>query len=286
MTKNAGTMNIENENLLGSYLKDRRSRLDPVAFNLPTTRRRTPGLRREEVAQRAHVSVTWYTWLEQGRGGAPSSDMLDRLARALVLKEAEREHLYLLAQGRPPEIKSSGFTPGVSERLQRLLDALESSPALIKDAAWNIVAWNEAAAAVLIDYATLSPGDRNVLRLVFCHPRLRATMPDWDQTARFAVATFRAELARTGTSQQAQALIEALNCTSPEFAAMWRNLDVQKHGEGTKRVQPEVGEFITLEYSSFAVDAQASLGMIVYMPATPADAERVKALIARRRMSV
>jgi len=286
MTKNAGTMNIENENLLGSYLKDRRSRLDPVAFNLPTTRRRTPGLRREEVAQRAHVSVTWYTWLEQGRGGAPSSDMLDRLARALVLKEAEREHLYLLAQGRPPEIKSSGFTPGVSERLQRLLDALESSPALIKDAAWNIVAWNEAAAAVLIDYATLSPGDRNVLRLVFCHPRLRATMPDWEQTARFAVATFRAELARTGTSQQAQALIEALNCTSPEFAAMWRNLDVQKHGEGTKRVQPEVGEFITLEYSSFAVDAQASLGMIVYMPATPADAERVKALIARRRMSV
>jgi transcriptional regulator with XRE-family HTH domain len=286
MTKNAGTMNIENENLLGSYLKDRRSRLDPVAFNLPTTRRRTPGLRREEVAQRAHVSVTWYTWLEQGRGGAPSSDMLDRLARALVLKEAEREHLYLLAQGRPPEIKSSGFTPGVSERLQRLLDALESSPALIKDAAWNIVAWNEAAAAVLIDYATLSPGDRNVLRLVFCHPRLRATMPDWEQTARFAVATFRAELARTGTSQQAQALIEALSCTSPEFAAMWRNLDVQKHGEGTKRIQPEVGELITLEYSSFAVDAQASLGMIVYMPATPADAERVKALIARRRMSV
>jgi transcriptional regulator with XRE-family HTH domain len=283
MTTNAETMKIENENPLGAYLKERRSRLDPIAFDLPATRRRTPGLRREEVAQRAHVSVTWYTWLEQGRGGAPSADVLDRLARALVLEETEREHLYLLAQGRPPEVESPAFTAGVSPYMQRVLDALETSPALIKDAAWNIVAWNEAAAAVLIDYATLSPAERNVLHLVFCHPRIRATMPDWEQTARFTVATFRAELARTGTSQQAQTLIDDLTHSRPEFAAMWRDHDVRKHGEGTKRVQPEVGPLITLEYSSFAVDGYAGLGMVVYMPATPVDAERVKALIARRR---
>ncbi len=95
-------------NPLGTYLKDRRAKLDPAAFGLPSTRRRTPGLRREEVAQRAHVSATWYTWLEQGRGGAPSADVLDRLARALALKEVEREHLYLLAQGRPPEVRPPG----------------------------------------------------------------------------------------------------------------------------------------------------------------------------------
>ena len=93
-----------NDNALGTYLTDRRAKLDPAAFGFPLTRRRTPGLRREEVAQRANVSATWYTWLEQGRGGAPSADVLDRIARALVLTDVEREHLFLLGLGRPPEV--------------------------------------------------------------------------------------------------------------------------------------------------------------------------------------
>src|SRR5271163_5351935 len=92
-------------NSLGTYLKDRRARLDPTAFGFPMTRRRTPGLRREEVAQRANVSATWYTWLEQGRGGSPSAEVLDRIARALMLSDVEREHIFLLAQGRPPEVR-------------------------------------------------------------------------------------------------------------------------------------------------------------------------------------
>src|ERR1700761_758422 len=93
------------ENPLGAYLKARRAKLDPAALGFAAGRRRTPGLRREEVAQRAHVSVTWYTWLEQGRGGAPSADVLDRLARALLLTPVEREHLFLLAQHRPPQVE-------------------------------------------------------------------------------------------------------------------------------------------------------------------------------------
>ncbi|HEY0178917.1 MAG TPA: helix-turn-helix transcriptional regulator, partial [Dokdonella sp.] len=91
------------DNRLGAYLRDRRAKLDPIALGFPATRRRTPGLRREEVAQRANISATWYTWLEQGRGGAPSADVLDRLSRALMLSELEREHLFLLGLGRPPE---------------------------------------------------------------------------------------------------------------------------------------------------------------------------------------
>src|SRR3954468_7546113 len=118
-------------NPLGAYLKDRRSKLDPAAFGFAGSRRRTPGLRREEVAQRAHISATWYTWLEQGRGGAPSADVLDRIARALMLTEVEREHLFLLGLGRPPEVRYRG-AEGVSPRLQRVLDALDPSPALIK----------------------------------------------------------------------------------------------------------------------------------------------------------
>src|SRR5437588_10753401 len=117
-------MNLRSsDQALGAYLRDRRGRLDPATFGYAQGRRRTPGLRREEVAQRANISPTWYTWLEQGRGGSPSADVLDRIARALMLTDTEREHLFLLGLGHPPEAryrKNEGVTP----RLQRVLDAL------------------------------------------------------------------------------------------------------------------------------------------------------------------
>src|SRR5215475_1083914 len=141
-------MPVMNDNPLGTYLKDRRARLDPSAFGFSSSRRRTPGLRREEVAQRANVSATWYTWLEQGRGGAASADVLDRLSRALMLTEVEREHLFLLGLGRPPEARYRG-SDAVTPRLQRLLDALPNSPAIVKTATWDVLAWNRAAALVL-----------------------------------------------------------------------------------------------------------------------------------------
>src|SRR6202012_441054 len=181
-----------NENLLGTYLKDRRAKLDPASFGLPLTRRRTPGLRREEVAQRAHVSATWYTWLEQGRGGAPSADVLDRIARALMLTDAEREHLYLLGLGRPPQLRYRPIE-GITPRLQRVLDALEFSPAIVKTATWDVVAWNSAAASVLTDYDALAAEQRNILRLMFLDPRARAMQTDWESVARFVVSSFRAD---------------------------------------------------------------------------------------------
>src|SRR5271170_7785777 len=143
-------MPVVTDNLLGAYLRDRRTRLDPAAFGFSVGRRRTPGLRREEVAQRSNISPTWYTWLEQGRGGAPSADVLNRIARGLMLTDIEREHLFLLGLGRPPEVhyrKNEGVTP----RLQRVLDALEPSPALIRTATWDVVAWNRAATVMLMD---------------------------------------------------------------------------------------------------------------------------------------
>src|SRR3954463_8056998 len=125
-------VNIETGNPLGSYLRDRRTRLDPAALGFAVGRRRTPGLRRGGVAQRANISPTGYTWLEQGRGGAPSADVLNRIARALMLTDIEREHLFLLGLGRTPEVryqKNGGVTP----RLQRVLDVLEPSPAIIRN---------------------------------------------------------------------------------------------------------------------------------------------------------
>jgi len=270
-----------NGSLLGTYLKDRRTKLDPAAFGLSGARRRTPGLRREEVAQRANISPTWYTWLEQGRGGAPSADALERIARALMLTDVEREHLFLLGLGRPPEVRYRA-AEGVTPRLQRLLDALEVSPAVVKTATWDVVAWNRAAAAVLTDYGSLPPEQRNILRLIFLDPRVRAVQFDWESVARFVVAAFRADAARAGAAADAGALVDELSRLSPEFAAMWRDNDVRSYGEGVKRLRHPIVGPIAFEYSAFAVDGRPDLGMVVYNPATPADAERIRLLIGSR----
>ena len=271
-------MPVSNENLLGSYLKDRRKKLDPAALGFPLTRRRTSGLRREEVAQRANVSTTWYTWLEQGRGGAPSASVLDRIAQALMLTDVEREHIFLLGLGRPPEVRYHE-AEGVTPRLQRVLDALEYSPALIKTFTWDVVAWNRAATAVLGNYAELAPTQRNVLRMIFCDPRVRAKQSDWESVARFAVGAFRADAARAGASKEVQALIDELSRSSPEFEAIWRDNDVRAHGEGTKHLRhPQVG-LIALEYSAFAVDGRPDLSMVIYHPATSEDVDRIKTLM-------
>lgn len=271
-------MPATDENLLGAYLKDRRAKLDPATFGLPLKRRRTPGLRREEVAQRANVSATWYTWLEQGRGGAPSADVLERIARALLLTDVEREHLFLLALGRPPAVRYHA-SEGVTPRLQRVLDALNPSPALIKTATWDVVAWNRAATVVLTDYSKLAPEQRNILRLIFNNARVRAAQYEWESVARFVVAAFRADAVRAGATSQVSALVDELCRTSPEFEAMWRDHDVRTYGDGVKHLRhPVVGD-IAFEYSAFAVDGRPDLGLVVYNPATPEDFERISELM-------
>ena len=272
---------LTNENRLGAYLRDRRSKLDPASFGLPLMRRRTPGLRREEVAQRAHVSATWYTWLEQGRGGAPSADVLDRIARALMLTDVEREHLFLLGLGRPPEVRYRA-PEGVSPRLQRVLDALEVSPALIKTPTWDVLAWNRAAAAVLTDYGALPPEGRNILRLIFCDPRVRAAQANWEGVARFVVGVFRADAARAGATEEIKALVKDLSRESREFAALWADNDVRAYGEGSKQLRHPVAGPLAMEFSTFAVDGRPDLSLVVYNPATPADADKIRALIAAK----
>jgi transcriptional regulator with XRE-family HTH domain len=271
-------MPAANDNLLGTYLKDRRAKLDPAAFGLPLTRRRTPGLRREEVAQRANVSATWYTWLEQGRGGAPSPDVLDRISRAMMLTDAEHEHLFLLGLGRPPEVRYRA-PEGITPRLQRLLDTLQYSPAFIRTATWDVIAWNKAATAVLTDYSVLAEGQRNVLRMMFRDSRVRAAQSNWQSVARFVVASFRADVARAGAARNVQSLVDELCATSPEFAAMWRDNDVRAHGDGQKVLHHPVAGPLAMEFSAFAVDGRPDLNMVVYNPATPADAEKIKKLV-------
>ena len=272
------SVSATNESLLGSYLRDRRTRLDPAAFGLSGTRRRTPGLRREEVAQRANISPTWYTWLEQGRGGAPSAHVLDRIAQALMLTDVEREHLYLIGLGRPPEVRYRA-TDGITPRLQRVLDALETSPAFIKTATWDVVAWNRAAAVVFMDYALLPPDQRNILRIIFRDVRVKAAQADWQSVARFVVGAFRADAARAGAVSQVADLVDELCRTSPEFEALWRDQDVRHYGEGVKHLShPVLGSFV-IEHSSFAVDGRPDLSMVIYNPVSTEDAERIRSLV-------
>ena len=272
---------VSNSSPLGAYLKNRRTRLDPASFGVSGGRRRTLGLRREEIAQRANISATWYTWLEQGRGGNPSADVLDRIARALTLTEIEREHLFLLGLGRPPKAHYRGGD-AITPRLQRLLDALAYSPAVVRTATWDVVAWNQAATAVLTDYGALPPDQRNILRMIFCDPHVRAVQSDWDAVARFVVSVFRIDAARAGAEAEVAPLVDELCQSSPEFASMWRDNDVQTHGDGVKHLRhPKLG-VIALEYSAFAVDARPDLSLIVYNPATPADRKLIESLLEGR----
>lgn len=271
--------NVTGDNRFGTYLKTRRAKVDPAAFGFPAKRRRTPGLRREEVAQRADISPTWYTWLEQGRGGAPSADVLDRIARALMLTDIEREHLFILGLGRPPEAR---YQPneGVTPRLQRVLDALEPCPAIIRTATWDVVAWNRAATVMLMDYGSLPPERRNILRFIFLDPRARAAQYDWESVARFVLAAFRAEAARAGAAAEMEPLVAELRRLSPAFEAMWRDNDVRDaHGEAVKHIRHPVLGRLAFEYSAFAVDGRADLSMVVYNPATPEDAARIGTLL-------
>ena len=275
-------MPAQDTHQLGTYLRDRRTRLDPVTFGFSGSRRRTPGLRREEVAQRANISPTWYTWLEQGRGGAPSADVLDRIAKGLMLTEPEREHLFMLGLGRPPEIR---YRPvdGVTPRLQRVLDALEVSPAIVKTATWDVVAWNRAAAALLTDYSKLPREQRNILRLMFGNARIQAAQEDWQSVARFVVGAFRADVARAGAGEEITRLVEELSRMSAEFDALWRDNEIVAHGDGLKRLHhPEAG-LLELEFSTFAVDGRPELGMVVYNPASQADADRIRALMLAKQ---
>lgn len=277
-------MPIDTVSSLGTFLRSRRTRLDPATFGL-TGRRRTPGLRREEVAQRASISPTWYAWLEQGRGGAPSAEVLNRISSALMLTDPEREHLFMLGLGRPPEVRYKSVE-GVNPRLQRLLDSLQASPAIIKTATWDVVAWNRAAAVVLTDYSTLPPGQRNILRFMFCHPEVRTKQHDWDSVARFVVGAFRADAARAGLTTEVGGLVDELCQASPEFAALWKDNDVLRHvdGDGVKRlVHPKLGT-IELEYSAFAVDGRPDLGMIVYTPLDDTIAAQIKVLADEKRV--
>ncbi|WP_404339692.1 helix-turn-helix transcriptional regulator [Pseudoalteromonas mariniglutinosa] len=267
----------KNENQLGTFLMSRRKRVDPLAIGL-SGKRRTSGLRREEVAQRANISTTWYTWLEQGRGGAPSSRVLESICEALLLTEAEREHAFLIGKGQAPKSKKSTVT-SISHRLQRLIDALSDIPAIVVSAEWDVIAWNKAACVVLNDYTSMSVNERNVLRRMFLDKRMKESQQDWDSLARYILATFRAKTTHTSNSERAQELITELSDVSSEFNALWSENNIQRTGEGMKNIIHPLAGAMSFEFSSFSIDGRPDLMLLLYNPTTIKDIRLLKKLL-------
>jgi PAS domain-containing protein len=229
-------------------------------------RRRTPGLRREEVARLADVGVSWYTWLEQGRDIHVSEPLLERLAAALRLSSSERAHLFELAHGRPAARREKAPS-AVGEALQRILDA-HPYPALVATRRWDILGWNDAACILYGDLASLSPEERNGLWSMFMNPERRAQMPNWEAAVRTAVAGFRGYAARAADRTEFDALVAKLSRVSPDFVRFWNEHHVLEVRDGRKMLtHREVGllefEHVTLHQ----IDAEGNaLGVIFYSP--------------------
>lgn len=248
----------------GAFLRSRRERLSPSDVGLPDGfRRRTPGLRREEVALLAGVGATWYTWLEQGRDVRPSAEVLSALADALRLDSAERRHLYILNDRPAPEPRTSGPEP-VEAPLRRMLDSLTGQPAYVLGRRWDILAWNRAAVALFGDYAKLDGDARNIMHIVFADPAHRKLLIDWDQLAPAVLAMFRADSARYAGDPDFKRLIAKLMQASPEFRRWWSRQDVLRTLAGHKHIKHPVAGRMTFEYTSFAVTGQADMKLIVY----------------------
>jgi transcriptional regulator with XRE-family HTH domain len=250
----------------GEFLRSRRERLTPSDVGLPDGfRRRTPGLRREEVALLAGVGVTWYTWLEQGRDVQPSAEVLSALADALRLNAAERRHLYILNDRPPPEARPRG-PERVEPPLLRMLDSLTNQPAYVLGRRWDVLAWNRAAEFLFGDYGKLGGDERNIIHMVFANKAHRKLLIDWDELAPTSLAMFRADSARYAGDPDFERLIDALKRVSPEFRELWSRQDVLRSLGSQKRIRhPVVGQ-MTFESASFAVTGQADMKLIVYTP--------------------
>jgi PAS domain-containing protein len=172
---------------------------------------------------------------------------------------------------------------GISPRIQRVLDAMEFTPAFVKTVTWDLVAWNRAASA-LFGYDAIIPEQRNMLRRIFLDPEARAVQVDWKSVARYAVGAFRADTTRAGASADVEALVNELCQLSPDFEEIWRTNDIGTHeGDGIKHLRHPVAGQLAVEFSSFSVDGRPDLTLVICNPATPKDSERIRGLIKPRR---
>ena len=251
---------------LGAFLRSRRERLSPADIDIATgARRRTPGLRREEVAMIAGVGTTWYTWLEQGREVRPSVEVLTALSEALRLDAVEKRHLFILA-GRQQSERRVAAPEKVDGTLLHMLQSLVLQPAYVVGRRWDMLAWNDAAVAVFGDYGLLEGDARNIVHLVFTSPHHRRLLVDWEELAGMVLASFRAESAKYVGDPDFERLIALMMRSSPEFRDWWPRRDVARRLTGIKHVRHPTAGAMAFEHMSLSIDDGSDMRLIVYTP--------------------
>lgn len=271
---------------LGDFLRTHRARLAPESLGFVAGRRRTPGLRREEVAQVCGMSATWYTWLEQGRDVSPSPQALAALAHALQLTPAERAYLFQLGSRRDPAEPAS-TDQGVMDAAPALAEAVAAidAPAYVLDRTWTARAWNEQAVRLFVGWLD-GAHDRNLMRYVFLSPLAAKVIPDWETRARRVLAEFRAESSRHLEDAALQAVVEELREKSPLFARHWSEHEVVDLLGGARRFDhPREGPLL-YEQIAFTVASRPDLKLVVLMPrpaVQPASRRRPAGSRSRRR---
>ncbi|MDF4250541.1 helix-turn-helix transcriptional regulator [Streptomyces sp. WMMB303] len=269
---------------LAAFLRSRRERIPPERVGLPRgPRRRTPGLRREEVAHLSTVGVTWYTWLEQGRAIQVSAQVLDALARALMLDSSERAHLFALGGTADPT--PAAETPVLPEGIRKVLDRLEPFPACVQNARYDIVAYNRVYGCLLGDLDAHPPEDRNCMWLAFTDPDWAAAMPDREEAIRLMVARFRSRMAEHLAEPAWKALLARMR-TSAEFRALWERHEVVRAADHTKRFRnPRVG-MVSFTYHGLWLGPAEGARLGTYVPRdeeTQARVERLLGLVTAGR---
>ncbi|MGW5347068.1 MmyB family transcriptional regulator [Streptomyces sp. HUAS TT3] len=269
---------------LAEFLRSRRERITPEQVGLPRgRRRRTPGLRREEVAQLSAVGVTWYTWLEQAREIQVSAQVLDAVARALLLDASERTHLFALAGTADPAPNTP--CPSVTPALREMLDQLAPLPACVQNSRYDILAYNSTYGRLLCDLDALPPEDRNCLWLAFTDPDWREAVVDHAETLRILAAKFRASMAEHLAEPAWKALVARLEAHSPEFREVWARHEVVDQGARTKNILNRHVGLLHLEHTSLWLGPAPGPRLVTYAPRdeeTRARLEQLRALAETR----
>ncbi|MGW1622620.1 helix-turn-helix transcriptional regulator [Streptomyces sp. NPDC002172] len=262
---------------LAAFLRSRRERITPEEVGLPRgTRRRTPGLRREEVAQLSAVGVTWYTWLEQARDIQVSVQVLDALARTLLLDASERAHLFQLAGAVDPTPAAS--CTGVTPAMHEMLRALEPLPACVQNSRYDILAYNRTYARLLCDLDAVPPEDRNCMILVYTHPEWQRSIVHLEETRRLMAAKLRASMAGHLGEPAWKMLVKRLTAQSSEFRANWERYEVVGIRTRTKQfVNQHVG-FLSLDHTDLWLKPETGARMVTYVPTDEESRERLAQL--------
>lgn len=279
MTKQSRSHRAE----LAQFVRNARNRLNPKDFGItPTGTRRTPGLRREEIALLAGISPTWYTWFEQGRDIQLSSDVLDRISVVLQLNNKEREFLFLLAQGRPPP-PAPTQEEAVSEGARLLLETI-GLPALVMNEVWTVIGWNELVSRLFRDYGEMPETERNLFRILLLSERYQEDPEEYEQLVARLTARLKWDYSRAKDRSYFDQMIEEARSLSPLFDRYWRGNDIADVFEASHSVTIEGVGRIDLHHTSYAVEGASGQRLLVFSPENEASRARlakVNALIAK-----